>query len=511
MEQEEHFAESQTPPPSQTGLKVGNFFSKLFNFATLARWITDQKRLRLGIIPSLGTILALLVASFMIAGAIALWGGVVASTTAFLGIFSKTFVAVMLAGVGNFLFARSIHTALLSARPFSEDHVVGKRLMVPMAPNNRMDVNNIVLHLHLELNEVLRRTGRTPLKAPPRVGYFTHIEPKMTTIFGRNPGKSAVFISSGMLDLTSTKMQPRHFAALLQHEMAKIYLQQGVPNTVVALGNDLLSTLDLLTGGSGFFAQVFFVLTGPLRFFLLLGNSIARSQVFNAASLVVECGRGFCLIEALYKKQAPSTVLGTRYTPLEVKKIKENLGRPVYRGKMAWLWAPIGKWIDSYEWPHDDKTGWRIWAVLEILVQETLTLVNELFSKNVRNTYLLEYLAQKIGYDQVMRGGELTQLQRKQGLQNERLGIVVEDKIQLNSLGKSSDEEDNPTAQSTRGVFFTGAASNEATLSNQSKASHFKTKSINSGLSSGLECKDNTDSEDEEDRNTRKLVCPSSP
>lgn len=362
----------------------------MLNFAWLAQMSTSGTPTFKGLLPSLKTLITLLAVSAAIAGGMwlwtGLWAGALASTTTLIPFLEQAFLGVVGAVFINFWFNREINTAVLSTREVRDNFVFDK-------DKNPIDLRQMVKHLTEEVNAHFRPLyGKKSDIVIPRLCTFT--EPtssfKIITAEGRNPGKAAIFFSSGVFKSDMTGMNQRHLAALIQAELVKIYLRRGIARTFIGMGTDLATTLSNLNSGN-WFARVLGFLLAPLQFFLLLERSVQRSHEYEAAAIVAKCGRGVDLIEAIDKKVCPT--LDDMPTTQELRVNQAKYKRAPYNGPLKWLIKPLADWVDNNEYAGDDKTGSRIVSFFDIWVREATYIFREWFlSSQPRATNLKIFL-----------------------------------------------------------------------------------------------------------------------
>lgn len=365
-----------------------NFIKNVTDFSWLAKVSTAKRPIFYGLLPSFTAIVTIFAISALLAGGMWLWTAATmtasAASLSFLPFLGEAMVGMLGLTFLNFWFNREINTFLLSSRDVLDDFTFMKN-------KNPTDLRKMVEHIRQELNVYFKNLyGDKHQDLPmPRICTFTETNFQIVTIEGRNPGRSALFISSGALNYSVTKMNQRHLAALLQMELVKIYLRRGVTRTMAGMAADLLTNLKNISG-----ASVLGVLAGPLNFFILLERSLKRSYEYEAAEIVIECGRGPDLIDAIDKKICPP--LDIKPTYLEVRAQQAKYKRAVFTGFFQKIIRPFTNWIDKNEPITDDKSGYRLFTLFDTLVRELGYYVRELWSSNPRATRLKDHLKKLI-------------------------------------------------------------------------------------------------------------------
>lgn len=385
----------------------------MLNFSWLAQKSTGRRPWLRGLLPQIQTLVALLGISVAITAGLWLWMGAIATASAMLPVLVNTALAVVGMTLLNFWFSREINTFMLSTREVRDNFKFDKE--------NPTDLRKMVDHVRCELNTHFRKIyGKSHVDIPmPRLLTFTDHHFKIVTVPGRNPGKAAICISTGALNSHETNLNQRQLAALLQMEMVKIYLRRGVSGTIVAMGMDLLATLENMREGNLFYKIIGF-LAGPLQFFLLVQRAVSRSYEYEAALTVTQCGRGIDLIDAIDYKVAPSLFVKPTFKVLNTDQIAHQ--RVPYNGFMKWLIGPIANWIDRHEYATDDKTGYRIMSLPDILVRELGYYINELFDPKPRSTNLKGPLRESVkGYNKAKNQADLNKLYQKDIEKNQTL------------------------------------------------------------------------------------------
>jgi Zn-dependent protease with chaperone function len=357
-------------------------------FSWLAQISTARAPWLGGILPPIGTLLMLgLVAGAMAGGlwlGTALWAGAVAQASAFYPLLGETLAGVLGFSLLTFWFSREIDTFGFSTREAREDFVYSQKV-------NPTRLDKLVEHVRQEVNIYFKQLyGNKHVDIPmPRLLTYSKGEIEIFSS-GRNPGKSGIFFSSGVFDFRKTNLDQRQIAALVQMELVKIYLNRGMYRTITSMGASLANTLQNLNNSNSWLYRFLGLLVSPLQFILLLERSINRSYEYEAAGHVIKCGRGIDLMNAIDKKVC--STLETLPTNAELKVNQRAHMREPYNGFMSWLIQPFTNWIDRNELAGDDKTGYRIISLFDILVRECGYYINELWKKEPRATNLKNYL-----------------------------------------------------------------------------------------------------------------------
>lgn len=358
--------------------------SLLPDFGWLAEISTGRSTRLKGIIPPVKTILALLLTSVVIACGMWLLIGA-GSAAAALGYSS---LGVFLVAGVNFWFGREINTFMLSTREVREKFEFSKK-------DNATNLRELVEEVRDELNIYFRKEyGDQHVDLPmPRLLTFTDHHFKIITVEGRNPGKAALFFSTGVMNFHDTNLTHNELKALIQVELVKIYMRRGIARTIVGMGTDFYTTLDNFLSGN-ILAKVLGILAGRLQFFALVERSIKRSYEYEAAEIVVKCGRGVDLVSAIDRTVHPFLEKKPTYKELRIDQQEKK--RPPYNGWLQFIFKPIADWIDDEEYAEDDKTGYRFFSFFDILVRELGYLIKELWSPTPRATRLKDYLKEII-------------------------------------------------------------------------------------------------------------------
>lgn len=366
-------------------------FSSLFDFSNWAQWSTP-KELYLGIIPPIATLLTLTLVAGLIASGAWAWSALLTTAhLSFIPIFGAVAPIVLGGAFLNFWFHREITTFTLSARAVHENFEFSHK-------QNPTNLYRLVQEVTAAVNAHFKKKhGDSHRDIPaPRICTFTDHHWKLVTVEGRNPGKAAIFISSGALDFEHTGLTIDEFEALIANEIVKIYSRRGIGRTAVGVVSDLSETLNHLQEGN-WLSKALFVLTMPLQLTLLLDKSIQRSYEYQAGCHLVDMGYGYDLIAGIDRLICPP--LDRIGTARELKEAAKKYRREPYSGTSN-VYKRFADWVDANEYPVDDNTGSRIISALDILAREGGFYVRELFSARPRATSLKNYLRPLISMKQ---------------------------------------------------------------------------------------------------------------
>lgn len=370
--------------PSKMLKKLRLGIKNATSFAWLAKVSTGRETLAHGLLPPLNTILAILVMSGVIASGMWLWTGLATGAAAgvvgFLPFLEEAVVGVLGLTFLNFLFHREINTFMLNSRIVDEDFIFMKK-------ENPTDLRKMVEHLCAELNVYFKGIygDKHQDLVMPRICTFTETNFQIIVTEGINPKKAALFISSGAMNYNVTKMNQRHLAALIQMELVKIYMRRGVTRTIAGMTADFLMNVNRVAN------NVLGALSF-LNFFTLLERSIRRSYEYEAAKIVVECGRGPDLIDGMDKKVCPTLDDKPTYRELREQNRRNKRVPATIGGQLQ----NVADWVDANECTSDDKSGSRFLSLLEIAVRELGFHFRELWSATPRSTRLKDFLKYEI-------------------------------------------------------------------------------------------------------------------
>ncbi len=354
----------------------------MLDFAKLAEYSTGRAPKLAGILPPLKTVFLLLSLSVIMATGLwawaGFWTGVYASLSGFLPFIGQGLAATLGITLVNFWFGRDINAAILATRDARDIMKYAES-----TSQNEIELNKLVNHIRHEVNAYFRQklgANHRDIPVPLLLTYTDDANFKIVTIEGRNQGTAALIFSSSVFD--TSRMDQRHLAALIEKELIKIYLRRGVSRTIIGMMSDLSTTLQSFNASPLFVYKMLGLLASPLNFFTLIERSINRSYEYEASSHVVACGRGVDLVGAMDRKVNRNQ----RNFPMKAT-LNDNLDfnkRDPYQGRGPVKW--IADWIDRYEYANADKSGLRIVALGDILVNYTLFFVNELWNKLPRST-----------------------------------------------------------------------------------------------------------------------------
>ncbi|MBS0287364.1 MAG: hypothetical protein JSR17_08715 [Proteobacteria bacterium] len=352
------------------------------SFLWLAEISTSRAPRYFGMIPTLGTLFMLLLASLSMAGTIwlgtALWAGAFAKAAAFFPILSETVAWVLGSTLVTFWFSRDINRALFSTRDDRDIFVYSQKV-------NPTKLYQLVEHLTHEVNAHFAKIYGDKHKPIPVPSIFTHTLDEIDiTSFGRNPGKTSLFISTGTFNYTKNNLNQRKLAALIEKELVKIYLNRGVYRTIVSMGTTLANTLNMFSNSDVLLLRAIGILTGPIQYALLLEKSINRSFEYEAAGHVINCGRGLDLYAALDCGVNPNLETTPPYS--EIKANQTARQRRPYNGMFSSVLKPLTDWVERNEVAEYDKTGSLFLSFWDICVGEFLFYIRELYKPKPRAT-----------------------------------------------------------------------------------------------------------------------------
>jgi hypothetical protein len=258
--------------------------------------------------------------------------------------------------------------------------------------NNPTELMKLVEHVLAEVNAYLRSIDPKHVDCPmPRLCTFSDVHAKLVTVEGRNPGKAAIFFSSGCFNSQNTHLNQRHLAALISFELFKIAKHRGAGRTFVQMWTDVLTNFENFRYGN-FLGKALGFLAGPLQFFLLLQRSVSRSYEYEAGQAIVEMGRGMDLVDAIDYKVCSSLYEKRSYVQLQKDQAEKRRDVKSYDNFLFKPFKSFANWVANNEYAGDDKSGYLVLSFLDILVREMGFFVNELFSERPRATRLKDYL-----------------------------------------------------------------------------------------------------------------------
>lgn len=359
-----------------------------FSFSNLAKISTGRAPMLKGLLPPIGTTMALLATALIISGGWWLMAGVSASAALFLPFYVKTFAVVCGMTLLNFIFQRDIQHAMHSCRPIEDKFVYD--------PENPTKPIKLVADLVEQLNNYFRhKYGDKHVDMPmPRLATFKHAHFEMETVLGMSPWHSEIMFSDGVFNFHHTQMNQRMLAAQIAKELAKIYMRRGSSHIIVRMGTDMLNTLESLQNANSFF-KVLGVLTWPLQFLFLAERSLKRSYEYEASQIVVELGRGTDLYRYLDKDPCPT--LTKKPDLATIAKNREDKKRPPYNGTLKFLLAPMHKWIvDNLELPSDHHDHNIVFVAMFGFVRKMTFYLREVNSPFPRSTRLKEFILSEL-------------------------------------------------------------------------------------------------------------------
>lgn len=352
------------------------------NLSKFSKWVelATPKNLKWGVFPPFSSLLTFILVSGLITGAGMAWAAFTATAASWTAIMGVTFPALVGTAFLNFWFNRDILTFTLASRKVVKNFVYDKE-------EDPKKLQDMVEHLTAEVNMHFARElgGAHRDIHVPRICTFTEGHFQIITAEGRNPGKSAIFISDGALKSHETRMTQRQLAALIQKELVKIYLRRGVARSAVGIGTDFLKTIDALQFGNIFFKS-FYLLLSPFKLATLFNAMIQRSYEYEACEVVAKIGRGLDLHQALDRKVSSSLdEIPTRreLNEQQVAGRREPFEATNWIGKFI---KPLADWVDANEAPDEDRSGYRFISFFDICVREIGFFVDECFKSSPRIT-----------------------------------------------------------------------------------------------------------------------------
>jgi len=351
-------------------------------FTWLSKKSTHQGLPARGFFPPATIMLTLLGLSGIIAGSSFLWAQLLASSSSFTAFYLKSLLGVSSFTFLNFWFNREINTVALTAYHVNNGTTFGK-------PGREIDLHYLVRMAHAPLKNHFSKA--LPL---PQICTFKSDHFKIITVEGRNPSKAALFFSSGTFG-PHTYLNNNHLVALIQLELAKIYLRREAKGIVLALCEDLLSTLQNIKESSFFFKSLSHLfLPFASSFCYLLRRSIMRSFEYQAGKIVFSCKQGQNLIDALDKAAFPSIVKHatvSQQVAIANRRKAFSYDGP-FKSYVDSYIKPIADWIDKQERLDDDKDSPRTIVFFDIIVARIMSYTKELFAEKPRRSHLQNYI-----------------------------------------------------------------------------------------------------------------------
>lgn len=358
----------------------------MLDFGWIAKQSTSRAPILKGLLPTFSTLITLLMISGALATGMWIWAGATATLMSFVPVFAKSFAAIAGTALLNFWFNRDITTAVLNSREVRKGFKFDE--------HNPTDLQKLVNHVRLELNAHFRTIyGDSHVDLPmPRLCIYTSDKAKVHANLGRTQDNIALFFSSTLFDSHNTRWTQRDLAALVAFELTKAYKQRGWSATISSIATSFLFTLESLQQSEHWYYRALGMLAGPLQFFFLVQKAIDRSYAYEAATTMVDIGRGMDYYWAIDTKVCPS--LRKQYAPAYMSLDQARKKREPYNGWFASVLRPFTDRIDSAEWIEDitDKQGSRIVSAIDIMVRETIFSLQELKNSDPRTTRLKDHL-----------------------------------------------------------------------------------------------------------------------
>ena len=367
--------------------KILSILSQIPNFTNFA-WLAQKSTARktwYGLIPSFGAIFMLLTMSALIASGMWFWAALGAQTSAslisFFPILGKVALGVLFTTLVNFWFSHEIKTFMLNAKEVTDNSGF-------MNDKNPTDLRKMVDQLRQELNVYYSQKYGKEYNFPmPRICTTSDLNYQVITVEGRTPEKSALFISAGALNYKNTRMDQRHLDALIQMELAKIYARRSLARTITIMGTELITTIQHIIG-EGWITRGLTMIT-ELQFFDLFARSMSRSYEYEAAEIVVNCGHGPFLFDALDKTTC--STLDEKPTPVEAQQQRQRRAMPPYVGRMSPIINPVIDWLKTNRYATDNH-DYMIFDMADIAVREGGFHYNELWNIKPRITRLKDHI-----------------------------------------------------------------------------------------------------------------------
>lgn len=371
-------------------------------FKLVNKWSTTRFSDYLwGSLPSLATVASLVLLGGVLAVAPMLWAGAAWQLSTYMSYMAYASLAVVGFAGFNYWFDREIQYFSLGCANVNPDELVDEK--------NPIDVIRLVNHLRQELNA---HDGSTDVNHPnhmpmPRVATFKDHHPKIVVVPGRSLGRSAIYISTGMLNHHDTNFTQKELAAIIMAELAKIKSRRSLGNTLLSIADGISKLFDNLMASQNPFIRGLGYILGPLRFCFFLVNAMQRSHVYRAANVVIECGRGSDYFDALEKTNNPNRIARksapASLRPPYLQPVTDWMNNnPVFkyiafigRGIDSVL-KPLADWVDKMESPTDEKQStYRIFSFFDFILRNTLFMVKELGSNKPSGPNLKEHVKEQ--------------------------------------------------------------------------------------------------------------------
>lgn len=369
-------------------------------FSPLITLTNDRNSRFGGFLPSLSTAISLILMSSIIALVPVLLSSFALTLSGVMSALAFSALSVTAISLVNHWFAREIQFYTLKCKPVKLGQTFDKR--------HKIDLFSMVNHLCQELNAF---DGTEDPAHPnhlkvPRLATFRHTDARIVCVPGRNISASALYISTGMFDHKETYYTQKEIAALIMAELVRIKHQRDSNHVVLNIVEGLSQTLRSLISSVNPLLQLAGIALGPLNLSFLLHNAVSRSHYYEAARVVVECGRGQHYRKALdrggnpfYLRKQDEPIPDHRYH-LEVRPdyvdSQRFRGIPLIGASLNQLLnailRPFYNFVKDHELPTDDirVPMWQSFA--DICLREGATVVKELFANKPKGTFLKEYI-----------------------------------------------------------------------------------------------------------------------
>lgn len=388
--------------------------SNLFSF--LDDYSTDKKLSINGLVPSITTILTLLAVSAVLTFVPMMWAHASIQASLYMSYFAYTFVSVVGLSLFNFWFERELQFYSLGAGPINPGDGFGE-----------ICLDKMVNHLVHELNAL---DGTQDINHPnhlimPRLAKFSSTEVKIICIPGRNIDRGAIYFSDGVLNSKVSGLNQSELAAMIMAELHKIKRCRSVTDTTLGIINSLSRMLDGLMESPNPLLKAIGYIAVPLKLFFFIHNSILRSHIYEAATAVVDCGRGDDYLAALNRKGHASR---TKKRSESAPKISEAMAqrnppkRPPYQTPcLDWakgqFWfpnglavaiddilRPIASWVDENEYLTDAKLRTsRFSSFFDACVRKGAFYLKEVVSDKPSGTHLKDHIKACLNDDTLVK------------------------------------------------------------------------------------------------------------
>lgn len=322
----------------------GITLKSVFSFSDWAERITPRNLLW-GVLPSLNTILMVLLYSCLITTGFVvlsnLWGAPIAFSSVFfptIKFLTPSFVGLVMF---NFIFTSDLAFVFLNGKP------IHKLTRV----ETNIELLQMMRHVTAEVYCVLEKDPQKRLKTipMPRICTYSNKSDEIKTCIGITVSMSAIYIPIRLVNTFNTKMKQHHLAALLQKEIVKIYTKQGYPGFFYNIISELGKNIENLilwesTGVLEVIKAAACITVFPLNFIFLMDKMIRRSLEVKAGEVVcLQTYRGADTITATSRVSYP----GLKEPPPKV--IAQLYKRPPFHGEG--LLRDFYDWTDTLELP----------------------------------------------------------------------------------------------------------------------------------------------------------------